>query len=402
MIRKYIMKPLVILTGPTAVGKTDLSINLAKRINGEIISADSAQVYKGLDIGSAKITSEEMQGVPHHLIDVYEPDESFDVTVFQKEAERIIGEIYERGRIPIIVGGTGFYIQSVLYDISFDPEDGEDSGNEDGNNGDEKVSNEPINSDKCSDSADIIDTKENTDNTDNTDNKDNKDRIDIKDIIDNKGIKDIRKYLENYYDETGDKERLYNILLEVDPESAAIIHMNNVRKVIRALEFYYKHGYKISDHNKEQHEKTSVYNSAYFVLTMDRTRLYERINMRVDIMKNSGLIDEVYALYNRSINENMTSMQAIGYKEIYEAIKLAEEGGIEKGSREYDELFANAFEKIKLNTRHFAKRQLTWFRREKDVIWLDKDKYDSEDALLDEMILCLNEKNILHNPNQSE
>ena len=307
---------LIILTGPTAVGKTDLSIKLAKAIDGEIISADSAQVYKGLDIGSAKVTEDEMQGVKHHLIDVYEPDFSFDVTVFQSDAKRIVNEIYSRGHIPIVVGGTGFYIQALLYDIAFDGDNKEDASD-----------------------------------------------------------RSYRDMLEKYVEETGNIDKLYDELTSVDPVSAKMIHKNNVRKVIRALEFYHIHKTPISEHNQTERSKESAYDSYYFVLTMNRDKLYQRINKRVDIMRDGGLLDEVINLKKRGVNSSMTSMQAIGYKEILEALNIIEEQNIETDSEEYARIINAAFEKIKLNTRHFAKRQLTWFRRERDVIWLDKDTY---------------------------
>ena len=313
---------MIILTGPTAVGKTDLSIKLAKAVNGEIISADSAQVYKGLDIGSAKIEKEEMQGVPHHLIDVYDPDYPFDVTVFQKDAKRIVDEIYSRGHMPIIVGGTGFYIQALLYDISFDGDNKEDASD-----------------------------------------------------------RSYREKLEKYVEETGDVEKLYDELCEVDPDSAAIIHKNNVRKVIRALEFYHIHKTPISKHNAKEREKESAYDSYYFVLTMNREKLYERINLRVELMKENGLLEEVIRLRENGVTRDMTSMQAIGYKEILEALDMIEAQGIAPGTEEYNSIIDGAFEKIKLNTRHFAKRQLTWFRRERDVIWLDRDIFSENGKL---------------------
>ena len=318
-------RKLIILTGPTAVGKTDLSIKLAKALDGEIISADSAQVYKGLDIGSAKVTPEEMQGVPHHLIDVYEPDFSFDVTVFQRDAKRIVEEIYSRGHIPIVVGGTGFYIQALLYDISFDGDNKEDSED-----------------------------------------------------------RSYREELEKYVEETGDIDKLYDELKAVDPVSAEMIHKNNVRKVIRALEFYHIHKTPISQHNAKEREKESIYDSFYFVLTMNRERLYDRINLRVDMMKDSGLLEEVIHLRESGVTRDLTSMQAIGYKEILEALDIIDDQGIEAGTEEYDRVLEAAFEKIKLNTRHFAKRQLTWFRREKDVIWLDKDLFSENGKLSSE------------------
>jgi len=312
------MNKLIVLTGPTAVGKTDLSISLAKKMNGEIISADSIQVYRGFDIGSAKITKEEMQGVPHHLIDCYDPSFPFDVTVFKNEAKRLVDEITSRGHMPIIAGGTGFYIQALLYDVDF--------------------------SDEESDSND----------------------------------REYRRELEEYLEKTGDIEKLYDELKLVDPASAEIIHKNNHRKVIRALEYYHIHGKPISEHNAEERQKKSVYDSRFFVLSMNRDRLYSRINKRVDIMKEAGLVDEVRGLMEAGCTLEMNSMQAIGYKEIYAALR---------DNTSLDD----AFEQIKLNTRHFAKRQMTWFRREKDVIWLDKDvfseDYNLEPVETDENIL---------------
>ncbi|MBO4864766.1 MAG: tRNA (adenosine(37)-N6)-dimethylallyltransferase MiaA [Eubacterium sp.] len=329
-------KPLVILTGPTAVGKTDLSIGLAKMINGEIISADSAQVYRGMDVGSAKVTPEEMQGIPHHLIDVLDPDEPFDVTVFQRLAKEKVDEILERGRIPIIVGGTGFYIQALLYDIDFT----------DSSNILDKVMKSSELSDKNIDSSNILDN--------------------------------YREKLEAIANEEGGPDKLYDKLKEIDPTSAEAIHKNNIRRVIRALEYYHIYNKPISEHNKEQRQKESAYNSAYFVLTMDREVLYDRINKRVDIMKEAGLVEEVKGLMEKGYTRDLTSMQAIGYKELLEAFSAESQSDSSETS---ESLLDNAFEKIKLNTRHFAKRQLTWFRREKDVIWLDKSTLSDDEIL---------------------
>ena len=318
-------KPLVILTGPTAVGKTDLSIGLAKMINGEIISADSAQVYRGMNIGSAKVTEEEMQGVPHHLIDIMDPDEPFDVTVFQRLAKETVDEIIWRGHIPIVVGGTGFYIQALLYDIDFS-----------------------------------TDAEEQSDESDSEEAQD----------------ASIREKLEQEAKEEGGPDKLHEMLRKVDPESAEMIHKNNVRKVIRALEYYQLYNRPISEHNKEQRQKESAFNSAYFVLTMDREVLYERINKRVELMKDAGLVDEVKELISKGYTRDMTSMQAIGYKEIIDALESPDAGLENESDRTVP---FDPFEKIKLNTRHFAKRQLTWFRREKDVIWLDKSELTDEE-----------------------
>lgn len=312
-------KPLIVLTGPTAVGKTDLSIKLAQRINGEIISADSMQVYKYMNIGTAKVTHDEMCCIPHHLIDVLSPDTDFNVSVFQKMAKEAISEIYDNGRIPIIVGGTGFYIQSVLYDIDF---------------AEEESSN-------------------------------------------------IRKELEKTAETEEGREELYNKLREVDPASCEKIHFNNIKKIIRALEFYYLNGKPISEHNETERQKESVYNSSYFVLTMDREKLYNRCDRRVDIMIEQGLVDEVRSLYDQGLlHKGSTASQGIGYKEITEYLDLSKG----KSEEESQILLDNAIDTIKKNTRHYVKRQLTWFRRERDVIWIDKDEYKDDEQILEYMI----------------
>ncbi len=312
-------KPLVIISGPTAVGKTDISINLAKKINGEIISADSIQVYKKMDIGSAKIRPEEMQGVTHYMIDELEPDEDFNVYKFKELALKYLDVIYSKGKIPIIVGGTGFYVQALLYDVDFAENEEDDS---------------------------------------------------------------IRKELYKTAEEKG-ASYLHKILEEIDPESAAQIHENNIKRVARAIEYYKQTGYKISEHNKEQWQKESPYNFAYFVLNRKREELYDRINKRVDIMHNKGIIDEVAHLKSLGYSRNLTSMQGIGYKEIYAFLD---------GECSEDE----AFDKIKQNTRHFAKRQLTWFRREKCVEMLEYEDFSMDSSLLlDEMIKRLKNKNII-------
>ncbi len=294
-------RPLVILTGPTAVGKTALSIALAKAIDGEIISADSMQAYRHMDIGSAKITPQEMDGVPHHLIDVMEPDQECNVVVFQRLAKQASEEIYGRGHIPILVGGTGFYIQALLYDIGFTEND-EDTA--------------------------------------------------------------LRQSLEEQAKRDG-AQALYERLRAVDPESCESIHAHNIKRVIRAIEFYEKTGKKISDHNREQRQNESPYNFAYFVLNDNRERIYERINNRVDLMMESGLEAEVRALRESGCHRDMVSMQGLGYKEILSYL----EGEISLEEAVY---------LIKRDTRHFAKRQLTWFRREKEVIWIDKTVFDHD------------------------
>ncbi len=312
-------KPLVILTGPTAVGKTALSIKLASEIGGEIISADSMQVYRQMNIGSAKIKPEEMGGIPHHLIDILEPEEEFNVCLFEKLALEAMEQIYERGHIPVVVGGTGFYIQALLYQIDF--------------------------------------TEEETDTA-------------------------YRDKLWQLGEEKGN-HYLHELLRKVDPKSAEEIHENNRKRVIRALEFYENCGKPISTHNKEQRQKTSAYNSCYFVLTDDRKKLYERIESRVDQMLSKGLVDEVRTLKERGCNASMVSMQGLGYKEILEYL----DGRCS---------LLEAVEKIKKETRHFAKRQLTWFRREKDVIWIDKQAFAyDEDAVLSCILENLRKKEII-------
>lgn len=311
-------QPFVVLTGPTAVGKTALSIALAKAINGSIISADSMQVYKYMDIGSAKIMPDEMDGVKHYLVDEFEPDEEFHVVRFTECAKECLAEIYAEGKVPIIVGGTGFYIQALLYDIDFSKQD--------------------------------ADTE-------------------------------YREELEALAKEKG-AEYLHAMLKEVDPESAESIHANNVKRVIRALEFYHLTGTKISEHNETERQKSSPYNFAYFVLTDDRARLYERIDKRVDIMLEKGLVEEVKRLKDMGCHREMVAMQGLGYKEILDYLD---------GKLTLEE----AIYIIKRETRHFAKRQLTWFRRESDVIWFDKEAYNhSEEAILSGMIKILTEKGI--------
>lgn len=311
-------KPLIILTGPTSVGKTALSIALAKAVGGEIISADSMQVYKHMDIGTAKIRPEEMGGVPHHLIDELEPDEEFNVVKFQQLAKHYMEHIYSRNKFPILVGGTGFYIQAVLYDIDF--------------------------------------TENETDTT-------------------------YRSYLEQLLTEEG-AEYLHAMLAKEDPESANAIHPNNAKRVIRALEYLKLTGDKISEHNEEQRKKESPYHFCYFVLNKDRAKLYETINMRIDQMLDDGLIEEVKSLAAMGYTRDLVSMQGLGYKEI-----LAYLDG--------ETTLEEAVEILKRDTRHFAKRQLTWFKREKDVIWVDKDQFQAEDELLNHLLNLMEEKGIL-------
>ncbi len=310
-------KPLVILTGPTAVGKTALSIGLARAIGGEIISADSMQVYRYMDIGSAKITPEEMQGVPHHLVDVLEPWEEFNVVRFQQMAKAACEEIWERGRIPIVTGGTGFYIQALLYDIDFTEND-EDTA--------------------------------------------------------------FRTEMEQLAAREGGQV-LYERLKQVDPASAEAIHANNTKRVIRALEFYEKTGTPISAHNEEQKQKESPYAFLYAVLTRDRAILYDRIDRRVDLMMEQGLVEEVRGLQAQGCTRQMVAMQGLGYKEIIDYLD---------GKLSLEE----AVYIIKRDTRHFAKRQMTWFRREKDVTFFEMEGRQEADVL-EEILQYLQQRGVI-------
>ena len=307
------MKDLIVLTGPTAVGKTSLSIDLAKAVDGEIISADSMQVYKYMNIGTAKITEEEKCGIPHFLIDEFEPDEEFNVTIFKNKVMGYIKDIKSRGKVPIIVGGTGFYIQSVIYDINFN-EYGDDSN--------------------------------------------------------------VRKKYEAMAETLG-KSELHKKLALVDREYADSVSENNVKKVVRALTFFEMTGEKLSEHNKRERERSSPFDFAYFVLTMDRKKLYERIDKRVDLMFDMGLVEEVKALMAKGYDKSLVSMQGIGYKEVIDYLN---------GKMSLEE----CIDIIKRDTRHFAKRQLTWFKREKVVTYIDKDEFDAEDKCLKEMLRVYN------------
>ena len=311
-------RPLIILTGPTAVGKTALSIGLAKAVDGEIISADSMQVYRKMNIGTAKIQQSEMQGVRHHLIDILDPGEDFNVVLFKKYALEAMKDIYSRGKIPVVVGGTGFYIQALLYDINFEDNDNDMS---------------------------------------------------------------YREELQTLAAEHGNSY-IHDMLAGVDPESAEKIHENNVKRVIRALEFYKKTGTKISEHNEAESQKESPYNFEYFVLNDDRQKLYDRIDRRIDIMLEDGLLDEVRSLVDEGYSRDLVSMQGLGYKEMIDYIQ-------ERYTLD------EAVYTLKRDTRHFAKRQVTWFKREKQVTWVNKNEFDSEADILSFMIDRLREKEII-------
>lgn len=289
------LKPLVILVGPTAVGKTAASIGLAKALNGEIISGDSMQIFKGLDIGTAKITKEEMQGVPHHLIDIKEPWETFSVAEFKRLADEAIADIHDRGKMPIIVGGTGFYINSVLYEYHFGEADTDEA---------------------------------------------------------------YRAELEQYAEAHGN-EALWNILQEKDPDSAAKLHSNDTKRVIRALEVLHVTGIPASERQSTVDKQTMRYNAVYIALNMPREVLYDRINRRVDIMIQDGLEAEVRNALANGVAQDALSMTSIGYRQM-----------IQYFNEEIS--FDRAVELIKRDTRHFAKRQLTWFRHDPNIQWVDK------------------------------
>lgn len=312
--------PLIIIAGPTAVGKTALSIKLAKRINGAVVSADSMQIYKYMDIGSAKIMPEEMQGIKHYLIDELSPFDEFHIVRFQEMAKAAIKEIYSNGQIPILAGGTGFYVQSILYDIDFTKTD-----------------------------ADLS----------------------------------YRKECEEFAMKYGN-EKLHEKLKEIDPISYENIHFNNTKRVIRALEYYKENHIPISEHNEKERQKESAYNDLYIVLTDEREHLYQNIDRRVDLMVEKGLVQEVKALKDMGCTKDMVSMQGLGYKEILDYLD---------GHSTMEE----AIDKIKLETRHFAKRQLTWFRREKNVFWVDKSEFEyKEDVILGHILKELERRGIIH------
>ncbi|MDQ0253625.1 tRNA dimethylallyltransferase [Evansella vedderi] len=288
------MTNLVVIVGPTAVGKTETGITLAKNLNGEIISGDSMQVYRGMDIGTAKVTEEEMEGIPHYLIDIKDPLESFSVAEFQQRAKEYIQTIHDKNKLPLIVGGTGLYVNSVIYDYDFSKSEGDEA---------------------------------------------------------------FREELENYANQYGN-EALHEKLKEIDPVSYKELHPNNVRRVIRALEVFHLTGKTIGE--RPQQPVTSPYNTIIVGLTMEREKLYERINLRVDMMVKEGLIEEAERLYNQGIHD-CQSVQAIGYKEIYEYLR----GDVSK---------EEAIETLKRNSRRYAKRQLTWFRNKMDITWFDMTK----------------------------
>jgi len=314
-------EPLVIIGGPTASGKSRLAVELARRIGGEVISADSMQIYKGMDIGTAKIMPDEMMGIRHYLVDELQPDDPYNVVIFKDMALRAMKDIIGSGHIPIVAGGTGFYIQALLRDVHF--------------------------------------TENDTDMS-------------------------FREKLQRIANDESSPGKLYGMLQDVDPQSASDIHENNTKRIIRALEFYHQTGQRMSDHNRQEAARLSPYAHAYFVLDMPRQQLYERIERRVDMMMEQGLTDEVRSLREKGYSRDLVSMQGLGYKEIFAYLE---------GEYSLEE----AVEILKRSTRHFAKRQLTWFRREKDAIWLDMNALGSEQAILDRMCDELMKRGIIGN-----
>ncbi|MGK0467113.1 tRNA (adenosine(37)-N6)-dimethylallyltransferase MiaA [Clostridium sp.] len=303
------MKELFILAGPTGVGKTEISIKLAGRLNGEIISSDSMQIYKCMDIGSAKISKEEMCGITHHLVDIIEPSVDFSVAEFKERAESAIEEMQGRNKLPMLVGGTGFYINSLIYNYSF------------------------------------ADT-----------NKD----------------EEYREYLTRLANSKGN-EYVHSLLSGIDEQSYNKLYPNDLKRVIRALEVYKVSGKPMSEFAKEQDTLDIPYNVHYFVLNMDRQKLYSRINKRVDVMMENNLVDEVIKLKEMGYNSDMQSMKGIGYKEILyylnNEISLVE-----------------AIEMIKKGSRNYAKRQLTWFRKDQRVNWINSDDFKNNDEIVEYIV----------------
>ncbi|MCC8015607.1 MAG: tRNA (adenosine(37)-N6)-dimethylallyltransferase MiaA [Eubacterium sp.] len=295
-------QPLVVICGVTGCGKTAVSVEVCKNIGGEVISADSMQVYKGMDIGTAKVKEEETQGIKHYLIDVMNPDEGYSAALFKDMAMNAANEILNKGKIPVVVGGTGFYINALLYDNDFG--DGE------------------------------------------------------RDLS-------VRQQLEKELAEKG-ADFLYNELLNIDPAYAKSIHKNNTKRVIRGLEFYRETGEKFSDHNRKERLNEPCFNHLIFILNSDRSTMYERIDRRVDDMIKNGLVDEVKGLLESGVKRSDVSMQGLGYKET--AAYLCGEMSLEE-----------AVYTIKRDTRHFAKRQMTWFKHQcKDGIWIDVGEFDND------------------------
>lgn len=295
---------LVVILGPTGVGKTALSLGLAKALNGEIISCDSMQIYKYMDIGSDKILSHQQEGIRHHMLDLVYPDEDFTVSDYKNISEEIISNLNSENKLPLLVGGTGLYINSLVYKLNFT-----------------KV----------------------------------------------EANQELRDELEEEAKEMGN-EYVHSKLKKVDPESAERIHPNDLKRVIRALEIYKESGKTMAEYNKNFRQPNLKYDLYMVGLTMDRTKLYERINKRVDLMIEDGLLNEVSSLLEKGYTQDMVSMQGIGYKELIEYL----EGNIS---------LEESVELIKQKSRNYAKRQLTWFRRDERINWYNKDNFESDKDL---------------------
>ncbi|HLS52893.1 MAG TPA: tRNA (adenosine(37)-N6)-dimethylallyltransferase MiaA [Tissierellaceae bacterium] len=306
---------LFVLTGPTAVGKTSLSIALAKKLGGEIISADSMQIYKYMDIGTAKVKAEEMEDVPHHLIDIVYPDEEFTVSDYQKQATKLIKELNHKGRLPIIVGGTGLYINSLVYELQFAK------------------------------------------------------------VPPNEELRQRYEELANTYG----NEYLHEKLSRIDEESSQRIHVADRKRIIRALEIYEETGKTMTEYNKNFRKETNKYDLAMVCLNMDRAQLYERINKRVDLMLNDGLVEEVKVILKMGYDKESVALQGIGYKEIIMYLD---------GQISLD----RAVELIKQGSRNYAKRQLTWFRRDKRIHWVDVGDFDGFEELINYLTKHVNDK----------
>ena len=342
-------KKIIILSGATATGKSDLGVMLAKRIGGSIISADSVQVYRGMDIGSAKLPVQERMDIEHFLIDILDPDESFNVSEFVKRAKEAADTVYKEERIPIVLGGTAFYIQAFLKDVEFDEKSGE-------------------NPEFREIAESIVRTGDGL----------------VFSGFASRFFNISGKKASNLFDCCGNgKEALYRLLIEIDEKSTRTIHKNNVKRVIRALEYYAMTGTQISVHNENEAGKESDYEFVYFVLSDDRDTLYKRINNRVDKMIDNGFETEVRNLLGLGFDSNVPGLQAIGYAQMVEYI----EGKTD---------LKTAVEKIKQETRHFAKRQITWFKREKDAVLVEIDKlgYDKE-KILEVMIDVLYKRGLI-------
>lgn len=303
------MENLIVILGPTAVGKTALSIELAKQLGTEIISGDSMLVYKGMDIGTAKPSLEERQGIPHHMLDIVYPDEEFSVAKFQSMVEDLITKINKKNRVPLLVGGTGLYIKAITDHFTFSPME-----------------------------SDHV----------------------------------LRDNLKRYAEKEG-AEKLHQRLAEVDPIAASKLHPNDIRRVIRALEVYQQTGTPISETQKAKEIQAPKYNLFMYGLTLNREILYERINLRVDKMIEESLIDEVKALLSKGYNPQSSALTGLGYKEII---------GYLEGQYSLEE----AIDLLKRNTRRFAKRQLTWFRQDKRIKWLDVENYNNNKEIAKEIL----------------